>query len=347
MKLKISKIIAICSFLTLLVLPNIVMLLDADFNSNVNNPLEFVKEVKSEYETNFVLKPLFLNGYLTMKSKVLKDRTLPHKAFEGNENWWFLGNDYNNTLDNAFGLNCYTKNQLNRIKNLIHSWHSYLENIGVSFFVVMPPNKNIVYREQLAFQLIQKKTTGQQVKEHLGLDNKINFIDLTESIITAKSCYPTFIKTDTHWNDYGAFIGYNHTMEVINTSFDFKTENLSNYNFNYNNYYAGDIPKLINSESYSVNLMLRKGQYQSKNIVMDEFRRTYRNTKKSGNILVYHDSFMLAMMPFINETFGEVNYIKSYQLNTDEILKHKPDILILELVERNLDVLLKLKKPLN
>jgi hypothetical protein len=136
-------------------------------------------------------------------------------------------------------------------------------------------------------------------------------------------------------------------MKVINTSFDFKPENLSDYNFNYNNYYAGDIPQLIKSESYSVNLMLRKVQYQSKNTLMNEFRRTYKNTMKSGNILVYHDSFMLAMMPFINETFGEVNYIKSYQLDTNEILKHKPDILILELVERNLDVLLKLKKPLN
>ncbi len=347
MKTKRIKTIAIVAFLTLLVLPNLIMLFGDEFKPNTKHPVQLVKQIKAEYGSKYGSKSKFLSGYLTVKSKVLKDKTLPNRAFKAKQNWWFLGNHYNNSLDNVFGHTSYSDLELKTIEISLNSWQTYLKKINISFYVIVPPNKNKVYKEFLPYQLNQKTTKIQQLTNHLKLKNKINLIDLTEPILNAKNDHQTHIKTDTHWNDYGAYIGYKNTLKDINKSFNYDIEKLTDYTFNYNNNYAGDIPQLIKTHSFSTNTTLRKNHYQSKNVQLEEYRRCYKNTSKTGSVLIHHDSFMLAMMQFMNETFGEVNYLKSYQLSEEVILKHQPNIVILELVERNLDALLKLKKPLN
>ncbi|MGL5703371.1 MAG: hypothetical protein ACRCW5_09660, partial [Cetobacterium sp.] len=64
-------------------------------------------------------------------------------------------------------------------------------------------------------------------------------------------------------------------------------------------------------------------------------------SNKPLKVLVFRDSFTSAMIPYISETFGEVEYIWSHSVNAHQqkIKEYKPDIVIHEMVERYIGVL--------
>ena len=64
-------------------------------------------------------------------------------------------------------------------------------------------------------------------------------------------------------------------------------------------------------------------------------------SEKKYKVLVFRDSFTEAMLPYLSETFGEVEYIWNHNFNSyqDKIREYKPDIVIHEMVERYIDVL--------
>ena len=66
-------------------------------------------------------------------------------------------------------------------------------------------------------------------------------------------------------------------------------------------------------------------------------------SNKKYKVLIFRDSFTISMIPYISQTFGEVNYIWSHDLNEYEkvINDYKPDIVIYESVERYIENLKK------
>jgi hypothetical protein len=60
---------------------------------------------------------------------------------------------------------------------------------------------------------------------------------------------------------------------------------------------------------------------------------------------MYRDSFSIAWIPYFVESFEESIYLTNYNIDGAFIEKVKPDIVIYEIVERNLgSVLLNIKK---
>jgi len=67
------------------------------------------------------------------------------------------------------------------------------------------------------------------------------------------------------------------------------------------------------------------------------------NKEKKGKAIVIGDSFMVGLSPYINNTFSEIHYIhpQSFECNMFEDLVNelKPDVVIIEFVERELAVM--------
>jgi hypothetical protein len=58
--------------------------------------------------------------------------------------------------------------------------------------------------------------------------------------------------------------------------------------------------------------------------------------------LVFRDSFFSALVPFVSQSLGDTEYIWSYDFskNLKKIIDDKPQIVIIEMVERSIPVLL-------
>jgi hypothetical protein len=73
--------------------------------------------------------------------------------------------------------------------------------------------------------------------------------------------------------------------------------------------------------------------------VPEDYEKRYKSNVNDLKVLVFHDSFTTALVPFIKESFGETVFIWKPNFNKTLIEKEKPDIVLQIVVERNLELL--------
>ena len=78
-----------------------------------------------------------------------------------------------------------------------------------------------------------------------------------------------------------------------------------------------------------------------KSDVDDQSHWEYRNSGRvSRNILIVRDSFSYAMRDYLGSEFNRVDFYKKSNFSQKLLHKKSPDVFVLQLVERNDDLLL-------
>lgn len=344
----------------LIILPNIIMLFGLEDNlvSNevamrksfpkikLTSPLNALKVFRSYYNESYGLKKTYVNSYIKLKN-VLKEDPIPNRVVEGKEGWLFLGNNYNKSLNNSFGIEEFEAGKLFKVVDYLKKVDTYLKNKNISFYVVVAADKNNIYQEKLPFKIIEKPTRLDALKKELKGVN-VTLIDLSIPLIQNKDKEELYIKTDSHWNDYGAFIGYSYLIDKFNERgfSNIDKVSLKDFNIRKDASYVGDISKMINDFT-KVNRIVFDKKYKSNYSIENKEKGVLycTNIDKKLKIMMHHDSFSLAWMPFLIETFGQSIFLKNYQLDKVAIEKNRPDIVVFEIIERDIAVFSKQKAP--
>lgn len=350
-KTKTYKVITIL-FLASLVLPNIVQILDLESGFvnnenrkqrslpifNIKSPISSIGSFKSYYLENFGFKTVFVNNYIRFKTTILKENPIPNRVVQGKENWFFLGNNYNNVLNNSFGNDAFTKKELVNTISYLKGLKDYFNSKGIAFYVVVPPDKNNIYQEFLPYKLNQNLTKLDVLKPLLKKNADIEIIDLTKPLLENKNKQTLYLKTDTHWNYYGAYSGYNYIMDVISKKHSINKVKLDNFEIQNQVYNRGDITKMINIVEAEPSIIIKKKTpTKAKLIPSSKSSLHFQNNTQNLKAILYRDSFANAWVPFFNESFGDIIYHKKYVIDKKEIDSFNPDIVIFEVVERNID----------
>ena len=162
-----------------------------------------------------------------------------------------------------------------------------------------------------------------------------------------------FHKTNTHWNDYGMFFGYQTLIKKLRNDFTkLKPLELNDFRIDSAISNEEDLINLLSLKVHEVRYLLhpkyiskvkevKKMFPAPKNYFRDtnDYERHFVCDYNSLKVLIFHDSFFQNMPEFLKENFGETIFIW-LNMNPDLIQKFKPDIVIYERVERDIDVLL-------
>ena len=75
----------------------------------------------------------------------------------------------------------------------------------------------------------------------------------------------------------------------------------------------------------------------------EDYEKRYRSQEKFAKhkLLVFRDSFCTTLIPILRQNFSESLFVWETKLVEDIITDEKPDIVILELIERDIDFLKK------
>ena len=344
----ISAIILISLFLLLLLIPNIIMVFEITSKKDnysfpeisLKNPKETLSGLKNFYLNNFGLKDLFLNNYLNIKNTHLKENPIPNSVFKGRNGWYFLGNQYNNVINDAFGNDNFTDKEVHKITQNIKDINNYLSSKNIKFYLVIPPNKSSIYKEELPFKLLQNENKLTVLKNNLINEINFNIIDLTDTLLASKKEAQLYHKTDSHWNDIGAFIGYSKTIKEISKDIQVPLANKSSFNITTKINNKNDLTDLINDTVESKTVV-----FDQNNVIKPEsYSKDYEhyiNPEKSLKLIMHKDSYSIAWVKYFVESFGSIYFLDNYKLDKKLIEKTKPDIIIFELIERDIDILSK------
>lgn len=343
------NLIIIILFLSALALPNIIMLFDkkianTNLDISIQQPLISIGKLKNFYLDNYGTKATLVKEYINFKSKFSKENPIPNRVIKGKNGWLYLGNYYNNVFNNSFGNNTFSDKQFNAIKNNLINCNNYLKAKNIKFYTVIAPDKNKIYQEFLPFQLKQNLNNVELLNQVLPEDLKV--IDLEKTLLYNKKNQQLYLKTDTHWNHYGAFHGFKKILKHIDKDNNLKMVKLSDFNTFTENNFQGDLTRMIQSTITETNIKLKaKPYFETEVINYNSYYQHYRNINGKGKIMIYRDSFSNALIPFLNATFKEVILIKKHNLDKALIKSFNPDIVLFEIIERNLSFFEKIKTP--
>ena len=266
---------------------------------------------------------------------------------------------YNETIDDFLGRGLFDDNQLDRMRLGAENLQRQLDDAGLStkLVIFVSPNHGTIYPETMPdFLAEQKESDNSRLKQltELFRGSVVKFINPYDRLMKEKENYFIYNRTDTHWNELGAYFGYCELFDYIGETFPAaKPRPMEDFNIYQANVNGGDIipmfpfdQNLIIENTYVVRIKessvrelhrddtneiaYQEGRYHA----FQEYNRSA--AAEQPTILMYRDSFSISMMSPIAETSKRVIFhnMWDYNIDMDYVKSVNPDFIVVQRVER-------------
>lgn len=299
---------------------------------------------------HFGLRDAFLDLQSGINRRVFHEST-SRKVIFGNDGWLFYAGDF--SVDDMLRKTRFSGEELERWKDSLHQRDAWLKAQGIAYRFVVPPDKHTVYRDQLPARY---RVPGRSRFEHLldYLGPTPNLVDLAPAMLAHKHGNGhdlPYFRNDTHWTSYGAYVGYRIIMSSLGKEFAANSLNLPESAIG-----ADTDPWRIDLAQMARMATIDKSKPRPHmkaacghpaqampppGTDASGFIQFIAHVcpGKRGTLLIFHDSFAEALMPYLDDSFGRVVY--AWGEPSDELFKRmvqqeKPDVVIEERVERSM-----------
>lgn len=227
----------------------------------------------------------------------------------------------------------------------------YLASQGISYYLMICPDKHTVYPEYLPKRL--QGYTGPSrfdgLLKVLTEQTDVPVIDTRQAVIDEKANHTVFFKTDTHWNEYGAFVGYAQLMRRIGQDFpNVRVITRSDFTVTENpEWQEGDMAEFIGKANilkdtevlFSVNgsnLIQLETKYPETSPDPERpiIQLVNPDHPELPSAVVFRDSFCRMLYPMLADSFSKVTFVWTTSVLDYVVQGEKPDLVIMEYVER-------------
>jgi hypothetical protein len=309
----------------------------------------YPKKINAWYKDHFPYRtklPLALNYF---KLKYLKQSPTPNSVAVGKNDWFY--SSVSDVQDAYKGVTLYSQEELERIQQNIEERRDFVRNNGGEYFLLICPLKHMIYPENLPEMLlpVDKRNKYSQVVEHLKAHSEVPVIELYPMLMDAKRKKELYYATDTHWNQYGAYLAYRSIMEQLNRYFQDSTLSFSplDFEFEWSVQTHGDLIEQINMPGYFTRnaAAVKRNSWNAKSIVKESYSHLkfhgpphfwYTNGKAPNKLKIqfYRDSYAVYLIPYFSESFTESSFFWTRTFHADPIINEQPDIFIDESLAR-------------
>jgi|GEM_PF-3268176 len=304
------------------------------------------------YNDHFPFRSFIAKAHTNYKLKILGVSSNPQLVRLGKEDWLFQSSDDIKAAYQGYAL--FTEEELERVVSKLEEINEHLNDRGTAFYFVMPPIKHRVYQEYLpdALRIIGSESKRSQLLNRLKEQSNIRVIDPLPVILNQKDSTRVYYKSDTHWNQIGAFAVYQQIINRLkkDSLIDTKTYNLLDYQINSSWNATGNLMNMLYIDSdYGREQIFLSPKYNEvngtpKNGLPIGEERSYlyfqNDSSKQPRLLMYRDSFTEYLFPHLSQHFSYSGYAWDLTLNKERINRADPDIVILEAVEVVIDHML-------
>lgn len=315
----------------------------------------YVKKYDNYYTDRFSLRNNFIKLLNQFEYSVFKVSATP-AVIMGKDGWFYDKNDYFNYK----GANLFTSTELTAFREELRKRTKWAAEKGIKYYLVVVPDKMTVYPEHLPSKIIQLSNLT-RYDQIVALNNEpeINIIDIKTAILKHKNDgRDLYQHTDEHWNELGAFYGYEKILNRLSADFpELKPMPLSNFTINVGELAGGtakeiyaekDYPEKFIALSEKNKLFAHEGTLRGypapKEISLWDAEMVRVNENgKTLKCLVIRDSFTLLMIKFLSEHFKETIFIHDAwrcRMREDIILKENPDIVLNIVLETKIENLI-------
>ncbi|HVU01532.1 MAG TPA: hypothetical protein VHE30_07260 [Polyangiaceae bacterium] len=234
---------------------------------------------------------------------------------------------------------------------VLNARHDFLATRGIRYLVLVPPNKETIYPDRMPEEIHAgtRPSRLDQLLGALGKAGRTDALDLRPALMKAREHGLAYHRTDTHWNDRGAFAAYQTIGRFLGTWLPAiepvppaATETSTARDL------GGDLSGLMALRDFvpepaRVTIRVRTprardadpGVRAAPNTAPHALPRASEiDDPRLPRALVFHDSFMGALRPYLAENFRRSVFLSTHDFPLDVIEREHPDVVVEELLER-------------
>lgn len=304
----------------------------------------FFFEFQKYYEDRFAFRNKMVENYSKTKLKVFNSSPLPSLVGIGKENWLF----YTKPLLIEESQKPFTRQELKQIQLNLRLITAWLKEHQISYYYLLLPYKQRIYPEFQSpliahnFQFSKMDQLYNEIKN----DSLIHCIDVRQNLLDGKKKLPTYLKTDTHWTEWGSYLAYVEVFNQISKEFPtLKPLGIEEFKIDTQLTGEGDLQLMLglkNDIMYDYHKITPK---HAPEIVIIDSSKTANPTskysirelkdKKTGlKIFVVRDSFTEYLRKFITPHFDRSFYAWMPIMPATKIIEEKPNLVLQEMLEQ-------------
>jgi peptidoglycan/LPS O-acetylase OafA/YrhL len=271
--------------------------------------------------------------------------------FEGKEDWLFLGNAYHKSVAKLTLSITPPEKKIDETKELFSKISKAGAEHNVKVVLIMGPDKPSIYPEYLPDDInpSSKKYSGFFLETLSDIPNLVVYNPTNNLLFLKKNEGLLYSRTDSHWNNKGAFLAYSGFSELLGLP-------VPEVRFQLGSPYGGDLIDISRLKNFPLRgddnwgvIWKDRPNWVEKEIPNEKKNTPFgsaavvenRNPLSTKSIWVVGDSFTTALRQYFNATFKEVRYVgewseKLNDLSADLVrADKKPDMIVIVRVERS------------
>lgn len=317
---------------------------------------QYFRQLSEFYNDNFPHREKIILTLTALIPSIKNESISYDKVIIGKDDWIFLGNNYAKTIDKLTGKLYYHKSdnkkydtatRYNHYKNIADT----LLSQNSTLFFLIGPNKSTIYPEFLPKTIIPAPKPFHNELLQKMQEEGLHVYYPRQDILQVKDKALLYYVTDTHWNNYGAFIAFINLMPQLNPDYRniIKEEDFS---FKPVKSHAGDLIHIGNltfkDKDYhdtfeifykNAPVLQPKSIFSSRELTPPILDYNNSNALTDKTLLVAGDSFTTALSPYFSLTFKNWYFIHRddlHKISPEQLKAIKADYVIYECVERSL-----------
>ena len=283
------------------------------------------------YTDNFSFRTYLISLYNGIFEQLIKTSG-NRQVIVGEDSFLF----FEETLDDYLKVNQLSDHDTQRLNEVLRIQNGILNKLAIKGYFMVIPNKAKIYGECMPknLQILDDLDSLDKIRESL---NAMEFVDVYPALMDEKekSADLLYHKRDSHWNDLGAAIGYKVLMEALGKDYlllDQPTEKTD---------WQGDLDRMLYpafpryDEQFYFPL---PGKFIFTKAIrsFEDLEIVSGNPDKTGKLVMFRDSFANALIPFLSESFNEVNYFRNFPADFTKI-PSDTEAVIFQVAQRNIN----------
>lgn len=310
------------------------------------------RKIKRSFKFSFIVYYLIPSLLIFGIYKVYKPQynqiRQTQNFIKGKHDFLFLGNNYEHTIDKLTLSIKPTEKQKKALNNLFTNLTDVAKSTSTAVALMIGSDKSRIYFEYLPDGLSPSKDRYLDFYlKSLSKNKDLIIYDSKNDLISAKNNNEfLYYRTDTHWNQKGAFVAYKNFLKLLHLP-------IPDVSFKLESSVYGDLVSMGKFNTFPLhnddNFSVIVDQSSMRCEILKVSKGAFGNSEKCFNdnalvdkyVWVIGDSFSVALRVYLQATFKEVDFLGHWDeklpviaddLNNAEV---KPDILIIIRVERS------------
>ncbi len=360
---KLEARIGIASFFALLWLPLVVALIEPaqtisvseqrgltqlpELRMNAASLAALPRALDAYYDDHLGLRDDMIRAWAWLNIELLGVSPSPELVV-GKQGWLFFGDD--EAISQYRGTARFEPADLEHWTRVLEQRRDWLSSRGIEYLVVFVPNKHSMYAEYMPDSLPRMREGSQldRLVAHLERESDVPFLDLREALQAEKNEHRIYHKTDTHWNDLGAYTAYRAIIERLAT----RLASLADHEPVAVRRADRTTPGLGLARIVGLS---RAYPEQSLDLVIERPRAGVPVRQRAAHerrvqrqlpfalgtgdaslpsAVMFRDSFANALIPFLSESFERIVYVWHPDVNAHVVELERADVVIQEIAER-------------